>query len=274
MAYSFDNLLNQKEVDDRKAQLIQEQEQAYQDQLAQIAANEQLYRNQVDTSKQNINTSLASTINQANRDALRQTSQQRQNYGDLVTQGRQRARAMGGTQQSGVLEMFNKLDQNLQSNLYQIGSAKGSAIDQANTTAQQALGTLEQQLAQYVAQINADRTTSLREKDAAVREIEYQALAQANAIKQWLASRSGTSGGYTAPTGGSITSETASTPSGATDEFGRTYSAEEMMNMSAAELYDVLYGNVPTGDEWWRIWNEKYDAERNTGTPTTGTVWS
>lgn len=208
MAYSFDNLLSQKEVDDRKAALIQEQEQAYQDQLAQIAANEQLYRDQVNTSKQNVNTSLASTIDQANRDALRQTTMQRQNYGDLVTQGRQRARAFGGSAQSGVLEMYNKLDQNLQNNLYQIGSAKGSAIDQANTTAQQALGQLEQQLNQYIAQINADRTTSLREKDSAIREIEYQALAQANAIKQWLASQSGGSGGsyyggY--PTGGDPT---------------------------------------------------------------------
>lgn len=276
MAGSFNGLYDINEVEKRKQDLVAGQEKAYQDALLDYQNQEDLFRNQYDRSKGNINNQLGQTIQQANTNALQQTTQARQNYGDLITQTRRRARAVGGSSQSGVLELYNMLDRDLQQNVYGINATKGSAIDQANTVATQALGDLEAKLTETIAAIDSDRRLSLREKDAALREIEYQATAAANAIREWQAAKTRTSGGYyyNTPT----TSNMTSTGSQPLSEFGVTYTDEQLMNMSQDQLYNVLINNVPSGDPWWQVWEQKYTQEKGkapvTEQPTTGIIWS
>ena len=113
----FDGITNQSLINNRKQSLIDSRNQAYQDEMNQAQTQEDLYNQQINTSRDR----TKNTFNQTKQDAeeaFAQTQRQaRTNYGDLIVQSRRQARALGGANSTGVMELYNRLDRDLQNNL-------------------------------------------------------------------------------------------------------------------------------------------------------------
>lgn len=192
----FDNLSDTNLVEQRRGQLVGSATKQYDDLIAQLQKQKQIAESQFGSSKNLSQQQLEMAKGLATNQAIGQEGQARQTYNDLITQARERARAMGGVTGSGVESMYGGVDKNLQQNLYNIGNTRTQTIGQAQLSYDQQLNQLQSELDKQVMAIESDRTKSLREKNDLISNIEMQALAKADSIRKAKAASGVGSYGY------------------------------------------------------------------------------
>jgi hypothetical protein len=267
----FNNISDLGQLEQRKQQLLANTQTGYGDIEKQLAEQEALMGSQAQAQTVAQQNRLAQAQLAAENQARASTLGARQNYADLMTQSRRQARAVGGAPGSGVMELYNKLDMGLGQELGNIGRQRSGTVGQAQDETNQALMDIENKKTEQINLINQDRRKSLREKQAALQDIEMQAMSLAEQIKQAAAARRAarraSSGGYGSYGGGMVATDpnAGGQVQGLNNigESSATISDEELWAMDPNQLYSLLIGNSPSGSPEWKIWQAKTQQPTN-----------
>lgn len=177
-------------VGQRRDAFIGDTERGYQDQLNWLQSQTDSAKAGAEAGRTNVNTQRDQSIANTERTAEGEARDTRDVYQDLILENRRRTRATGAGSSSAFLELSNRLDTQLQKGLTQIGDTKVEKVGVANTIAQQAVGELERTLQNVLAQIEQNKSTSMREKDKAITEARLNADEAMLEIEKWLADSS------------------------------------------------------------------------------------
>lgn len=222
-------------IEQRKNEMIGGINTRYDDMMKGFDEGEALIRKETDANKGFINTNRDQAIERANQGQADATRQARRNYQDSVLLNRRRIRAAGAGSSSGYLELSNLLDRELSSNLTGINVNSDNIRANATQVAQKALADLDLALEKAITAIAADRRTSAREKEQAIREAEMAAADQALAVDEWVASAAARGGGGRGPSQAQINQQNQNAVMAAyTNDLARIQSGN--LRMSVEEL--------------------------------------
>jgi len=177
-------------VGQRRDAFIGDTEKGYQDQLTWLQSQADSARAGAKAGTENVNTQRDQSIASTKRTAEGEARDTRDVYQDLILENRRRTRATGAGSSSAFLELSNRLDVQLQKGLTQIGDTEVEKVGAANIVAQQAVGELERTLQNVLAQIEQNKSTSMREKDKAITDARMNADEAVLEIEKWLADSS------------------------------------------------------------------------------------
>jgi hypothetical protein len=153
--------------------------------LAQLSARENALRKEAEQSQELAARNLERGYTLAEQQRIAATDQLRRQNQDLQTQNRIRARAIGGAPSSAFLELANKTDLETGRQMAQQGMNYENRIKELDDRAFETVNKIEQDLLKAIGQIEADRTMSLRERDAAITQAKREAAARALAARQY-----------------------------------------------------------------------------------------
>lgn len=170
----------------RRDAFIGDTEKGFQDQLTWLQSQTDSAKAGAEAGIRNVNTQRDQSIASTERTAEGEARDTRDVYQDLILENRRRTRATGAGSSSAFLELSNRLDTQLQKGLTQIGDTKVEKVGVANTIAQQAVGELERTLQNVLAQIEQNKSTSMREKDKLISDARLNADEAILAVDRWL----------------------------------------------------------------------------------------
>lgn len=144
--------------------------EAYNQQIQGYQQQEQAARNAAMQAQDVLNQELGTTLGSIERQRQTGLETARQTAGESEAKLRAQARAIGGAPSSGFLELSNQLQKGLGQQVANIGQSASTNASSARTQALKSLASIEQDLNSQIAGINANRTLSLRQKDAMIED--------------------------------------------------------------------------------------------------------
>lgn len=167
----------------------------YNDAVTALTNSAEAMKTNVANTKQNIQGFQSSNIESIQRGAQNTRSMARQDYQDALLQARRRAVASGAGSGSGYLDITGKLDQALMRTMSDVNFQEMNNIQKVNLTAQEAINSLENDLAEKLNAIEKEKAMTARDKEQAVLEAQINAANQALEVQSWAINRASGWGG-------------------------------------------------------------------------------